>query len=284
MGRTPTSPRSTGARRAFSADASRLVTTPGTNLEAVLRRDRALIVTAVVGAAGIAWIWLVIAGRDMYGEMSGAAAWMMVAEWDLRYFGLICGMWAVMMLGMMLPSAAPTLLLYARSIRGGADPGSAVPRVYAFALGYLIVWCGFSVGAAVLQWRLSQSGWLNPMMELSGARLGAALLVLAGVYQWLPFKQSCLASCRSPVAFITASWRPGLGGAVRMGVGHGLFCLGCCWVLMLLLFVGGVMNLTWIAAITVFVLLEKIAPFGVQGGKLSGLLLILSGVWALARI
>jgi predicted metal-binding membrane protein len=251
---------------------------PGTSLEAVLRRDRLLILGGVLGAAAIAWAWLVIASRDMYGEMTGAAAWMMVADWDARYFLLIFAMWAVMMLGMMLPSAAPTLLLYGMTVRNSGQSPSPIARVYAFAAGYLLVWSGFSLLATTLQWALSQVALLNPMMESSSAWLGGAVLIAAGVYQWTPLKRGCLAQCRGPLAFITGHWRPGLRGALRMGLGHGLFCLGCCWVLMLLLFVGGVMNLTWIAAITLFVLVEKLAPLGAQGGRLSGALLVLAGV------
>jgi len=252
-----------------------------TPLEALLRRERLLILGGALGAAAIAWIWLVIASRDMYGEMSGAAAWMMVDTWDLRYFTLIFAMWAAMMLGMMLPSAAPTLLLYGMSIRGSAAQDT-VRRVYAFAAGYLLVWSAFSLGATTLQWALSRAALLTPMMESASTRLGAALLIVAGAYQWTPLKQSCLSQCRAPVSFITQNWKPGVSGALRMGVEHGLDCLGCCWVLMLLLFVGGVMNLTWIAAITIFVLIEKLAPLGAQSGRLSGLLLVAAGAWTLA--
>ena len=256
-----------------------------TPLEALLRRDRLLILGGVLGASAIAWVWLVVASRDMYGEMSGAAAWMMVDAWDLRYFLLIFAMWAAMMLGMMLPTAAPTLLLFGMSTRSGASTGSAstgtVSRVYAFAAGYLLVWSAFSLGATTLQWALSRAALLTPMMESASARLGAVLLIVAGAYQWTPLKQSCLSQCRAPVSFLMQSWKPGMSGALRMGLEHGLDCLGCCWVLMLLLFVGGVMNLTWIAAITIFVLIEKLAPLGVQGGRLSGLFLVVAGAWTL---
>ncbi len=235
-----------------------------------------MVLGGVIAAAGIAWAWLVIASADMYGDMDGAAAWMMVADWDARYFLLIFAMWTAMMIGMMLPTAAPTLLLYGMAMRGGA--GAPVRKVYAFAAGYLLVWSAFSLGATALQWTLSRAALLSPMMQVSSSRLGAVLLILAGVYQWTPLKQACLANCRSPVSFITAGHKR---GGLRMGLEHGLYCLGCCWVLMLLLFSGGVMNLTWIAAITLFVLLEKLAPVGIQGGRLSGLLLALSGAWLL---
>ena len=220
---------------------------------------------------------------DMYGSMRGSAAWMMTTHWDVRHLALLFAMWAVMMVGMMLPSAAPTLLLYAAVLRKSGAAGSVPLRVYAFAAGYLVIWTLFSLLATVLQRVLSEVLVLSPMMELENRAWAGGLLVLAGVYQFTALKRACLASCRSPVEFITRNWKPGSGGALRMGIGHGLYCLGCCWALMLLLFVGGVMNLWVIAAITLFVLLEKAAPLGAQGGRLSGALLVLLGLWVLLR-
>src|SRR5260370_964931 len=155
------------------------------------------------------------------------------------------------MTGMMLPSAAPALLVYGRIVRSDARVTQPLPRIYAFGLGYLIGWSGFSLAATVLQWALAQSELLSPMLRLHSALLAAAVLVLIGAYQLTPLKQVCLAGCRSPAAYITANWRPGAAGALRLGCGYGLYCLGCCWALMLLLFVGGVMSLAWIVAITV---------------------------------
>lgn len=216
---------------------------------------------------------------DMYGSMSGPAAWMMTDRWDASHTALLFAMWAVMMVGMMLPSAAPTLLLYAAVVRKSEDGGQVPLRVYALATGYLAMWTLFSAVATVLQRLLSDVSLLSPMMELQNRAWSGSLLVLAGIYQLTPLKRTCLESCRSPVEFITRHWRAGSRGAFRMGLAHGLYCLGCCWALMLLLFVGGVMNLWVIAAITLFVLLEKVAPLGVQGGRLSGALLILVGLW-----
>lgn len=218
---------------------------------------------------------------DMYGSMEGPAAWMMTARWDAPYAILMLAMWAAMMLGMMLPSAAPTILLYARVARSGESAHAPVTRTYLFALGYLLAWAGFSLAATLLQWQLASAALLSPMMESNSALFSAAVLVAAGVYQWTPLKEACLRQCRGPVDFITRYWRPGVGGALGMGLRHGLYCVGCCWVLMALLFVGGVMNLLWIAAITIFVLLEKVASFGRSGGRLSGLALIAAGLWLL---
>jgi len=246
-----------------------------------LARDRLAVLAGLTGAVALSWLYLVPASRDMYGAMDGLSAWMMESRWDTGYVLLIFGMWAVMMVGMMLPSAAPAILLYAMVMRNSAGAEAPVARTYAFAGGYVLAWTAFSLAATLLQWALAELALLSPMMESASPALGAALLITAGLYQWTPLKQACLTNCRSPVAFLSRHARPGVGGALRLGVHHGLYCVGCCWALMLLLFAGGVMSLLWIGAITIFVLLEKLAPFGVQGGRLSGALLVAAGVWSL---
>jgi predicted metal-binding membrane protein len=189
-------------------------------------------------------------------------------------------MWAVMMAGMMLPSALPTILLYTRALQGN-DARAPVRRTLSFAVGYLLAWAGFSVAATVAQWGLAEAALVSPMMVSVSPVLGGALLLAAGIYQWTPLKDRCLAGCRSPLGFLAQHFRPGAYGSLRAGLRHGLYCVGCCWALMLLLFVGGVMNLLWIVAISAFVLLEKLAPYGVQGGRLSGLALAAIGIWVL---
>ena len=218
----------------------------------------------------VSWAWIVVLSRDMYGPMNGASAWMMTAVWDAPHLLLLWAMWAVMMTGMMLPSAAPLIVL-----SGGA-------RAYFLTLGYLAVWAAFSAGATALQWLLMRALILTPMMRVSSRETGAALLALAGAYQLTPLKRACLATCQSPMAFLARRWRGGRAGAFTMGVEHGVYCVGCCWALMLLLFGGGVMNLTVIAALTVFVAFEKLAPIGVWGARLSGALLILLAVGMLS--
>jgi predicted metal-binding membrane protein len=250
-------------------------------LEALLRRERLAVGIGLAGAVALSWLYLVPASRDMYGAMEGLSAWMMQARWDAPYLALIFGMWFVMMIGMMLPSAAPAILLYATVMRNSAGASAPLARTYAFAAGYLLAWALFSIAATALQWALAELALLSPMMESASPRLGAALLIVAGLYQWTPLKQTCVSNCRSPAAFLTQHARPGVAGALRLGAHHGLYCVGCCWALMLLLFFGGVMNLLWIAAITIFVLLEKLAPFGAQGGRLSGALLVAAGLWVL---
>ena len=254
---------------------------PPTSLERALRYDRWLIAAGLGIVTLLCWVWLVPMARDMYGAMDGPSAWMMTTTWDTRHLLLLWTMWAVMMAAMMLPSASPLLLLYGASLRrqSGAAPGLSL--VYAMAAGYLLVWLIFSAVATALQRVLSALLLLTPMMEASRPEAAGSLLLLAGVYQLTPLKRSCLRACRSPLSFITARWRPGPGGAARMGIEHGLYCLGCCWALMLLLFAGGVMNLYVIAALTILVLVEKVAPFGVQSSRASGVALIALGSWVL---
>jgi predicted metal-binding membrane protein len=216
----------------------------------------------------VCWTWIVVMARDMYGPMTGASAWMMTPVWDAPHLMLLWAMWAVMMTAMMLPSAAPIILLGRR----GGHP-------YFLAVGYVLVWALFSVGATILQWLLGRLLILTPMMEVSSRQGGAVLLALAGLYQWTPLKRTCLTTCQSPMAFLTRRWRSGRAGAFRMGVEHGIHCVGCCWALMLLLFAGGVMNLAVIAALTVFVAFEKLVPLGVWTARVSGAVLVMLAVW-----
>lgn len=246
--------------------------------ESLIARDRLWIALALGATVLLCWAWIVPAALDMQGSMRGLAAWMMQAHWDLRYFALMFGMWVVMMAGMMLPSAAPALLLYGRIVRSDARVTQPLRRVYAFAAGYLAAWCGFSLLATLLQWSLAESSLLTPMLRLHSAALGSLLLAFAGAYQLTPLKRVCLAGCRSPGAYISSNWRPGFAGALRLGFGYGLYCLGCCWALMLLLFVGGIMSLVWIAAITLAVLVEKLAPFGAQSARAGGMMLIVAAL------
>jgi predicted metal-binding membrane protein len=229
----------------------------------------------------VCWLWVVAMARDMYGPMTGASAWMMTRHWDGAHLSLLWAMWAVMMAGMMIPSASPLLLLYAVAARRSSG-GTVGRQVYALAAGYLAVWAVFSLGATVLQRVLANLLLLSPMMEVTSARASAALLIVAGVYQLTPIKQACLRACQSPLGFLMSRWRGGWSGALRMGLEHGAYCVGCCWELMLLLFAGGVMNLTVIAALTAFVAFEKLTPFGPYGARVSGVLLLAAGFWMLA--
>ncbi len=266
-------------------------------LEGLLRRDRTVTAAALLALAAIAWIELfrmragmapvpgaatAMPGVEMPGMgmpgmlMPGTYAWLAL---DVV---MLTVMWAVMMTAMMLPSAAPMILLVAGMHRRRRERSTPAAPTALFAAGYLVVWGGFSAGAAVAQWGLHQGALLSPAMASTSPVLGGFLLAIAGVYQWLPAKSACLSHCRSPLGFLTREWREGSAGAVVMGMRHGLFCLGCCWALMALLFVAGVMNLLWVAAIAGLVLVEKVARSGPWIGKLTGLALAGWGAWMLA--
>jgi predicted metal-binding membrane protein len=268
-------------------------------LEAVFRRDRAVVI-GVLGIVVLAsWTYLLArAGMGMSAwEMSslGSAlgraksmpapmgeamsAMAMPARWDLEYAAMMVSMWWLMMIAMMVPSAAPMILLYAAVARRQREKGSDVLLPTGlFAWGYIAVWGFFSVIAAALQWGFEAAGILSPMMMTPTSLLfAAAILVAAGLYQLTPAKQACLSHCRGPIQFLMSHWRPGRWGAVRMGAVHGLYCLGCCWALMALLFVGGVMNLYWIGGLAIIILLEKTIPAGDMLGKVTGGLLMLWG-------
>lgn len=252
-------------------------------LEAVLKRERAIVLAGLVAAAAISWLYLIVASYDMYGSMDGMSAWMMTSAWDVEYTTLIFGMWVVMMVGMMLPSAAPAILLFAMILRNSDQASAPVARTYAFMSGYLLAWTAFSAMATALQWMLAKTALLSPMMVSAHSWLSASLLIVAALYQLTPLKQTCLQGCRAPADFLSRHWRPGLGGALRLGIHHGLYCVGCCWALMLLLFAGGVMSLLWIGAITIYVLAEKLAPRGAQNGRWSAVVLLLVAAWMLVN-
>ena len=193
-------------------------------------------------------------------------------------------MWTVMMAAMMLPSAAPAILLYGTLVRKNGARGTVLPGVWIFAGAYVLVWTGFSVAATLLQGLLGEASLMTPTMTLASAGLSAAALVAAGLYQLTPLKQVCLRKCRNPLEFFVTRWRAGRGGAFRMGLEHGAYCLGCCWVLMLLLFVAGVMNLAWVALIAAFVFAEKLLPGARLVSYAAGVVLVMSGFWVLAGI
>lgn len=191
-------------------------------------------------------------------------------------------MWAVMMAAMMLPTAAPMLVAFARMQGAGAGKAGRGAPVAGFAGGYLLVWAGFSVGAALLQAGLTDLALMSPMMMQTAAPISGAILIAAGLYQFTPFKQACLRLCRSPMSFLMTRWREGVAGALRMGLSHGSWCLGCCWALMLALFAVGVMNTAWIVGITAYVLVEKLAPRSRLLSRLSGAGLLVAGLWLVA--
>ncbi|UUZ73333.1 DUF2182 domain-containing protein [Polaromonas sp. P1(28)-8] len=238
-------------------------------LEAVLRRDRLVVVTALTAVIALSWAYLLVgAGMGMSEWGMAGMAMMTRAVWTPGYAVLMFFMWWVMMVAMMLPGVAPMILLFATVNRKQRDTGHPYVATSIFAFGYLAAWVGFSLVAVILQWGFELTGILSPMLvatnatNATNATLGGFLLLAAGVYQLTPIKHACLRHCRSPLGFLSTHWRQGARGALRMGLLHGAFCVGCCWVLMGLMFFGGVMNLYWIAGLALFVLCEKTVPAG----------------------
>jgi len=281
-------------------------------LERLLRRDRAITIAGLVVLCALAWTYVAsgaglgisaweMSGFSFFphrmaadtapaappmGDMPGMEGMAMPesaapapAAWTPGAWALIVAMWWVMMIAMMIPSAAPTILLYARVHRHASAQGAqhTLAPTGAFAAGYLLVWLGFAIAAAALHWTFERTGLVSAMMGSESRWLSGAVLIAAGLYQLSPLKALCLAHCRAPASFLSQHWRPGAAGAVRLGAMHGAYCVGCCWVLMALLFVGGVMNLVWIAALAALVLAEKLARRGQWIGSGIGVALLAWG-------
>jgi predicted metal-binding membrane protein len=249
-------------------------------LEATIRRDRAVVATGLLGLAALAWVYVARMSAGHGGQMASMAMPGMAAGGTPGLAWLV-GMWAVMMVAMMLPSAAPTILLFGGVSRRRRQQGRPAVPVAVFTLGYLLVWTVYAAVAAVGQWELHRRSLLSPAMASASPLLAGGVLIAAGVYQWMPLKGACLSHCRSPLGFFSSEWREGAGGALLMGMRHGSFCVGCCWLLMALLFVAGVMNLVWVAAIAGFVLVEKLVQGGRTLSTAAGMGLVIWGVWVL---
>ena len=248
------------------------------SIESLLKRDRFVVAAGVVGLTALAWAYLVYLARDMGGMDSGMVMAQM-RSWTAADFGFMLLMWATMMVGMMVPTAAPMVLLFAANSRRLREQQQPYVPTVVFLSGYVVVWSGFAVAATLGNWALHVNDLMSSMMgESVSIYLGGGLLIGAGLFQLSPLKYVCLKHCRSPLSFLTNDWREGSWGAFNMGLRHGAFCLGCCWMLMGLLFVLGIMNLIWIAALAAFVLLEKVAPAGQYVGMTAGILLIIWGV------
>jgi predicted metal-binding membrane protein len=249
---------------------------PEPMLALALRRERWLVMLSLLAITALAlgYTYWLATGFDMSDMMSPH-----FVPWTPGYFAFMLVMWIVMMIGMMTPSVAPTVLFYVEYARRSAAQGHVFPTAGWFAGGYLLAWTGFAVLATLLQWLLEWQALVTPMMAGTSRRIGGAMLVAAGVYQMLPWKQACLAQCRSPLSFIQrhGGFQSHARGALRLGWRHGLYCIGCCWVLMALLFAFGVMNLVWIAGLMVFVLMEKVVPHPVIFSRVSGVAAMAAG-------
>jgi predicted metal-binding membrane protein len=260
-------------------------------LEHVLKRDRAVVVTAVLVLTALAWTYVLwtaalmsaaapapsMPGMDMPGMNMG---------WSIGGFAFTAAMWVVMMIGMMTPSAAPMILLYARVGRQARADGRPFASTFWFAGGYLLAWSGFALAASLAQLALAHLTLITPMLAAANNRFAGLVLVAAGIYQWTPLKYSCLSQCQAPFSFLQrhGGFRRDPRGSLKLGLKHGLACIGCCWALMMLLFVGGVMNLLWVAALSILVLLEKLVVFGRFLPSFVGLVLVAAGAIFIFRM
>ena len=232
----------------------------------------------LLGISGAAWLFLAWLATDMETPLAQLVM-PMSPDWSAATLLAVWSMWSVMMVAMMLPSALPMILTFVQVAQRNGEP----IRARAFVAAYVLAWLAFGAVATAAQWTLQRSDSLDAMAVRGSATVTVVLLIVAGLYQFSPLKRVCLASCRTPLAFLLGEWRPGVGGAFRMGLRHGLLCLGCCWALMTLLFVGGAMNVPWVAALAIAVAIEKLAPFGDRIAKVLGVALIGAGLirWGL---
>lgn len=260
--------------------------------ERLVKHERVVAAAGLAALAILAWLF-VLDGAGTGMSVRAMSTWRFPPpllpaaneSWPAVYWLVMLAMWWVMMIAMMVPSAAPAILVYARVARHAQKGGQAasVAPVGWFAAGYLLAWLAFSIAAVLVQWGLERLGLMHMMMMWSlDTTLSAAILLAAGLYELSPFKDGCLRSCRMPAEFLARNWRPGIGGAIRLGVAHGLYCVGCCAMLMALLFVGGIMNLIWIAGLSGLILAEKLLPAGRHLARLTGIALIAGGGYVLA--
>jgi predicted metal-binding membrane protein len=255
---------------------------PDSALGRVLRRDRRLVIIALLLVTALALgytLWLA-SGFDMSGMMSPD-----FLPWSARHFFFMLTMWVVMMIGMMTPSVTPMVLLYMQIARQGAARQQPFAPAGWFVGGYLIAWTAFAAAATLLQWLLEWRAIVTPMMAGTSRTLGGLILIAAGVYQWLPAKQACLSQCRAPLSFVQrhGGFQSSARGSLRLGVQHGAYCIGCCWMLMALLFAFGVMNLLWIAGLMVLVLLEKLIPHARVVTRVIGFAAVAAGAVLILR-
>lgn len=237
-------------------------------LESLLRHDRRIMVAGLAIVIALSWGFL-FAGAGMEDEPP--------ARWTPTLVALMFAMWWIMMVAMMLPAAAPTILLAAALRRRTRQVSPPFGATGLFIAGYLAAWALFSAVATGAQWALDAAGLLTPAMRSSSGVLAGATLLAAGLWQLTRLKRACLRHCRSPAAILARLRRDGRSGGWRAGLEHGAHCVGCCWFLMALLFVGGVMNLAWIAGLTAYVLAEKLLPHGERLARVAGLALALGG-------
>ena len=250
-----------------------------TAVESALGHERAFVVAGLVGVSLIAWVYLISEAETFHRAGVGLPR---MELWSPGDFVLVFLMWSIMMVAMMVPSASPMVLTYATIRRKQHPDEGAFGATGAFLLGYVILWTAFSALATVAQWGLQRAALISSAGESTNAVFAGGLLLVAGIFQWTPWKRACLTRCRSPFLFIMTSWRDGTRGALMMGLEHGVFCLGCCWALMAVAFALGVMNLWWMAALTLLIAAENLLPQGELFSRVTGAALLACGVAWLA--
>lgn len=261
-------------------------------LETVLRRDRLIVGSALGVIAALAWAYVFWLAADMDMDTMNMSGYRMVpagmgimapalAPWSAVEFTLVFVMWAVMMVGMMAPSAAPMILMYARVGRQGKTGCKPFAATGWFAAGYFLAWVGFSLAATLVQWVMEREALLDARMANTNTLVGAGVLVAAGIYQWTPMKDACLSNCQTPFGFLMShgGFRSSIRGCMHLGLLHGTYCIGCCWILMAVLFVVGVMNVLWIALLALLVLLERLTPWGRWIARIVGAVCVAAGAW-----
>ena len=263
-------------------------------MEAILRRERLIVGGCLAVMVLVAWWYLFhtrgsmsnMPGMDMSGMGMDMSGMIMPdsQQWGAQAVLLLFVMWTVMMVAMMVPSAAPMVIAFLGVNHRRETAGRPLVPVGIFLAGYLAVWTAYSAAATLAQWGLHRAALLSPAMAATSPFLSGGLLVVAGIFQWTPLKHLCLNGCRSPLSFLMSEWRDGRSGAFIMGLRHGSYCVGCCWVLMALLFVAGVMNLLWVAVIALFVMAEKMLPRGELLGHVTGVALVAAGVGLIVRL
>jgi len=255
-------------------------------MDSILRRERLIIWGCVVALVALSWLYLLHlkTAMDMSGMNMPGMVMLDTQPWSLTDVLLLFVMWAVMMVAMMLPSATPMILTFLTVNQSRSASNRPFVPVSIFVMGYFAIWTAYSAAATLAEWGLHQATLLSTTMAATSPALNGALLIAAGIFQLTPLKRACLKHCRSPLSFLMSEWREGAAGAFAMGVHHGAYCLGCCWILMALLFVAGVMNLFWVAVIALLVMAEKILLKGEALGQIAGVALVAAGVLRFVNI
>jgi predicted metal-binding membrane protein len=253
-------------------------------LETLLRRERLIVSGCLIIMVVASWLYLFHAKAAMPDMSMPGMVMLDTQDWGANTILLLFIMWAVMMVAMMVPSAAPMILSFLTVNQRRSAAARPLVPVGLFLLGYLMLWTAYSAVATLAEWGLHEATLLSTTMSATSRTLNGGLLIAAGVFQLTPLKRACLKGCRSPLSFLMSEWREGMSGAFVMGVRHGAYCLGCCWILMALLFVAGVMNLFWVAVIALLVMAEKILAQGELLGHVAGIGLVAAGVALMAKL